>query len=213
MATPQAALKVETLRDELRSFTRDRICAAAREMFSTHGYATATLEQIAQAAGTRRSTVYNHFRDKNEILAAISEEYSHGMMRLIARLPSPSPSRAALDLWVAEIAAFTSAERTPTELLIHIGDLTEMPAALAALGGRIMVALGEKLPAFKQAVTPGPAQGLALARASAVLRQLGWACLHHMQPVPPVRPEDMLAVAAEYFEQFISEYEDPPQIA
>ena len=58
-----------------RKATRERICSAAREIFLTQGYAAATVEQIALAAGVGRSTLYTHFGDKGDLLAAIADDY------------------------------------------------------------------------------------------------------------------------------------------
>lgn len=202
--TAQSSLEVESLRDARRSFTRARICAAAREAFSNYGFATATVEQIAQAAGTRRSTLYNHFRDKEEILGALAEDYRAGMMALIEQLPGPQPPRAVIDRWVRQVAAFTLKERTPTVMLIRLGDQLEVPAVLEALGGQIMMALAARLPAFRHALEPG--QGLALARASVTVQQLGWACLHYVRQQDGAMAEHMLTVAAELFDRFLREH-------
>ena len=51
--------------------TRALICDTARELFFAHGFEATTMEQIASSAGTRRSTLYTHFRDKNQILTEI----------------------------------------------------------------------------------------------------------------------------------------------
>ncbi len=200
----QAKPAIESLRDARLSFTRAKICAAAREVFHTHGYATATLEQIAQAAGTRRSTVYNYFRDKEEILATIAEDFGDGLVRVVARLPGPVPSRTAIDRWMLEVVSFATAERIPAELMMHLGATVDVPEALNALGGKITQALARQLPAFRQAIEPGPMQGLALARALSVQQVIGWACLHHPQRNGPVTPGDLLAVAAEIFERFVN---------
>ena len=213
MVAAQPLPEIESLRDARRSFTRARICAAAREVFCTQGFATATLEQIAQAAGTRRSTVYNHFRDKDEILGAIAEDYGSCLIELINQLPAPLPSRAEIDHWVRRVAAFSVRERTPTVLLIRLGDLLEVPAALEALGGRLITALAARLPAFRRALQPGPGQGLALARASVVMQQLGWACMHHIRQGDTGLAKDMLTVAAELFERFVREGADEPAVA
>lgn len=196
---------VESLRDARRSFTRARICAAARAVFSTQGYATATLEQIAQAAGTRRSTLYNHFRDKNEILGAIAEDYGSGMIELIDRLPGPVPSQAEVDAWVAQVAVFCVRQRTPMVLLMHMGDLMEVPSAIEMLGMRLIRALAVRLPAFQRALVTGQDQGLALARSLTVLQQLGWACGQQVRKENSPLARDMLSVAAEQFERFARE--------
>jgi AcrR family transcriptional regulator len=196
---------IESMRDARRSFTRARICAAAREVFSNHGFATTTLEQIAQAAGTRRSTVYNHFRDKDEILGAIAEDYGAGLVELIEKLPGPVPSRAEIDAWIQQVAAFTVKERTPTVLLMHLGNLIDVPVSIEAMGGRLFRALAARFPAFRYALESGPEQGLIAARALVVLQQLGWACLHQVRHEDTGLAKDMLTVAAEHFERFVRE--------
>ena len=55
-----------------RAATHARICDAANTLFFDRGFSSVTMEEIAQAAGIRRSTLYLYFRDKDEILAAIA---------------------------------------------------------------------------------------------------------------------------------------------
>jgi AcrR family transcriptional regulator len=55
--------------------TRDRIAAAARELFATHGYASTSIDAIAREAGVAVRTVYAAFGTKREILSAICEEW------------------------------------------------------------------------------------------------------------------------------------------
>lgn len=50
------------------------IVAAARETFLAHGYDSASMDQIALAAGVSKRTVYNRFRSKEELFAAAIEE-------------------------------------------------------------------------------------------------------------------------------------------
>jgi AcrR family transcriptional regulator len=201
---------VERLRLAQRSFTRERICAAARSIFAAEGFDAATMEQVAAASGTRRSTVYNHFRDKNEILGAIAEGFADGSVKLIQSLPQGLPSRAQIDAWMHEVAAFTIREQVPTVLLMNLAAGADVPPALEAVGVRLMQALGERLPAFRRALEPGLDQGLTQARAQLVLQQMGRACLQLIREkragykgTPLGRY--MLTVAAELFERFVHE--------
>jgi AcrR family transcriptional regulator len=203
--TSTPSWNVESLRDAQKSLTRTRICDAARDLFNEYGFSTVTLEQIAQAAGTRRSTVYNHFRNKDDILVAIAEEYGDGMLKLIAELPAPRPSREEIDCWTQKVAEFTVKEKTPTVLLMRLGDQISVPEPIQMLERRIMKALADHLPAFKQAIETGPQQGLALARAGAAIHQLGWACLNRIRHGKVGIADDLLTVAAEVFERFFAE--------
>src|ERR1019366_8522633 len=50
---------------------RDSILAAAGALFTEHGYARATVNQIAKAAGIAPSNVYVYFESKLKIMFAI----------------------------------------------------------------------------------------------------------------------------------------------
>ena len=195
----------ELLKDARRGFTRARIRAAARAVFAEHGLDGATMEQIAQAAGTRRSTVYNHFRDKDEILGEIAREFGEQVVAVIGHLPMGPAPRAELEGWVREIAALTVREKAPTILLLQLGMAMEAPEAVHDFGARMMRAMAERQPAFRRAVEPGPEQGLVRARASVVLRQIGFACSAFIQGDPSAN--DMIIVAAELLERFIEDHQ------
>jgi AcrR family transcriptional regulator len=184
-----------------REATRARICAAAREVFLAQGYMAATIEQIATAAGTRRSTLYNHFHDKDEILAAISEAYLEGVIRIIERLPGPRPSRRQIDRWLEEFADFVLEERAPTLLIVQFSGGLDAPEPTKLFGMRMMEALAARLPAFAEALEPG--QGVAAARATTVLRELALALGAHLQHEGRGQAPNMLEVAGDLLEQFV----------
>ena len=70
------------LREQNKLDKRQRIRAAARELFSKHGYDSATLRQIARRAHVGLGTLFNYAQDKrdlvflifNEELAAVTDE-------------------------------------------------------------------------------------------------------------------------------------------
>lgn len=51
--------------------TRQKIMAAAMELFSQRGFEAVSVRDIAGAVGLRESSLYNHFRNKREIFDAI----------------------------------------------------------------------------------------------------------------------------------------------
>jgi AcrR family transcriptional regulator len=57
------------LRDERAADTRDRIVAAARELFASRGFAGTTVAVIAEHAGVAVPTVYATFANKTAIVA------------------------------------------------------------------------------------------------------------------------------------------------
>ncbi len=56
--------------------TRRRITEAAMELHGTIGPARTTMTAVAERAGVQRQTVYRHFADEEEILAACSAHFA-----------------------------------------------------------------------------------------------------------------------------------------
>ena len=56
--------------------TRERLVAAAAELFNRHGYHGTDSNRIAKAAGYATGTFYKHFKDKREAFLAAYEKWS-----------------------------------------------------------------------------------------------------------------------------------------
>ena len=65
--------------------TRELIIEAAYTCFGRHGLDKTTIVDIARAADVSRSTVYEYFRDKREIVEACAEGASQKFYREMAR--------------------------------------------------------------------------------------------------------------------------------
>lgn len=189
------------LREARKDFTRGHIAAAAKEVFFLRGFAAPTMEQIAQAAGVRRSTLYTHFRDKEEILSAITAEYTLGLAELVAKLPGPAPSRDDIRRWIGEFAHFARNQRAPTELLVTASSVAHIPEPLKKFGTDFLKMLAERLPAFRRALDV--TDGLEHAWAMAALRELGWALCFHAQYGEKEDTANRLAVATVLFTRFV----------
>jgi len=59
------------LRERLRQAARQAILEAAEKVFAEDGLQRARMEDIASAAGVAVGTLYNHFRDRDALLAAL----------------------------------------------------------------------------------------------------------------------------------------------
>jgi AcrR family transcriptional regulator len=77
-ATPEPLARARRRRRNRRArdadATRDRLVAAAAEVFNRDGYHATDSNKIARAAGYAPASFYKHFRDKREIFLAA---YSH----------------------------------------------------------------------------------------------------------------------------------------
>jgi TetR/AcrR family transcriptional regulator, cholesterol catabolism regulator len=68
--------------------TRDRISAAAWELFSTQGYDQTTTKEIARRAGVAAGTVFVHARDKADLLCMVMHDrLEQAVERQLASLP------------------------------------------------------------------------------------------------------------------------------
>jgi AcrR family transcriptional regulator len=69
-------------RAESKERTRQRLLAEAQRLFRERGYATTSLEQIAEAAEVTKGAIYGHFASKEELMlsaleAAPAPDYSN----------------------------------------------------------------------------------------------------------------------------------------
>jgi AcrR family transcriptional regulator len=75
-----------------REFRRGRIADEAMKLFAEHGFSAVSVEQIAEASGYTRVSVYNHFRGKPLIYLYIIERETERLAREIERAIRPEMS-------------------------------------------------------------------------------------------------------------------------
>ena len=63
-----------TLANAVRVGARDRILAAAYELFSRHGVRAVGVDAIIAASGVAKMTFYRHFRSKDDLVVAFLEQ-------------------------------------------------------------------------------------------------------------------------------------------
>lgn len=93
----------QTLRDQQREVTRQRLLEAARYVFERDGYGQATVGGIASEASVNRATFYLHFASKavllEELLSDVTAEAARYWRRLDTALTTNS--RAVIRDWLA----------------------------------------------------------------------------------------------------------------
>ena len=103
MPTPASGkLRAERRRRGTPEETRDRLVAAAAEVFNRDGWAATDAGRIARAAGYAVGTFYKHFADKQEILLAAYERWVDAEWRTVEReMLSGGPPREVAERIVA----------------------------------------------------------------------------------------------------------------
>jgi len=75
---------------------RERLVAAALELFSERGYGQTTVAEIAERAGLSRATFFRYFPGKGEVLAAGQEPLTGLLVAGIAEAPADATPLAAV---------------------------------------------------------------------------------------------------------------------
>lgn len=70
---------------------RQRILAAARDLFASEGYEAVSMRKIARLIDQSPTTIYLYFRDKRELVACIAEEF---FAHLVAALEQETQAAA-----------------------------------------------------------------------------------------------------------------------
>lgn len=71
-----------------------KILDAATQEFLKHGYAGATIDQIAATAGVSKPTVYSHFRNKEELFSVLIERLAKDKYQTIFNVDDPQALQA-----------------------------------------------------------------------------------------------------------------------
>lgn len=106
---------------------RERIIAAARELFHRHGIRGVGVDTIADAAGTNKMTLYRHFGSKDELILAYVQTIAaegEAMWQEIAH-DHPGDPRAQLENWLDRAQACVSEDGRGCDLANAAVELTE----------------------------------------------------------------------------------------
>ena len=118
--------------------TRLGLLAGAARAFSEHGVRHSTMQSVAAAAGVAKATLYNHFRTKDEVVAALLAVELDRLTALAADLPLEQALAALSD----ELGAHPVLRRlASTEPELLAGLLTVDAERWSALVTRLGAAL------------------------------------------------------------------------
>ena len=112
--------------------SRERLLAAATELFAEHGFEKATVAAVARRAHTSQSQLLKHFGDKNGLLAAVLrggwQQLNFAIRLAIARIPSAADQ---LSLILDMLLSYLEANKAFSQVLLRDGDrLIELDGGL-----------------------------------------------------------------------------------
>jgi AcrR family transcriptional regulator len=118
--------------------TRQRIVDTAYSLFWRQGFVRVSIDSIADRAKVTKRTVYQHFRSKDDILAAV---FSHSSQLAMDRLHHigdslPRDRDAMIDSLFTQLAEWAATPRWPgagfTRVVAELADLPGHPARAIA---------------------------------------------------------------------------------
>ena len=137
---------------------RETILARAAELFAQRGYASTSMNNVAEACGFSKPTLYHYYRDKYDLLVNIAEDHVTRLAEVVREveaegLPAEARLRQFILRFVGEYAGAQNAHRVLTEDVRFLnpqdqdrvlGHEREVVAGFAR-------AIGEMRPAMRQA--------------------------------------------------------------
>jgi len=105
---PSSPTPARLTREESRAQTRERLLAAARNVFARRGFHGASVEEIAAEAGFSTGALYSNFEGKEDLFLALMDRETDAHAAAIAAAVRQRPSVAeratgGADLWMAMI--------------------------------------------------------------------------------------------------------------
>jgi len=98
----------------------DEICTRAAEVFSSKGYLTATLADVANAVGISKGGIYHYFSTKEELLFLILLRYmDQTLQELKEKLKSTGDHRARIRLFIHHHIAHYRDNFHQSRLILH----------------------------------------------------------------------------------------------
>jgi len=99
---------------------RDLILARAAALFARQGYVGTSMNQVAEACGLSKATLYHYHRDKHGLLVSIAEGHVSRLQTLVRELmarelPPEARLRELITAFVREYAGAQHAHRVLTE--------------------------------------------------------------------------------------------------
>jgi len=177
---------------------RETILARAAELFAQRGYTATSMNEVAEACGVSKPSLYHYVRDKHQLLAEIAEAHVARLLALIdevdAAMPAPEQRlRRLIDAFLAAYAGSQAEHRVLTEDVRFLAPAEKK----RVLGGqrRVVAAFAEAIAAIRPE--------LAAARLQKPLAMLLFGMMNWMftwlQPKGELSHADLAPVVADLF--------------
>ncbi|WP_439033166.1 mycofactocin system transcriptional regulator [Gordonia terrae] len=147
--------------------SRAEISALAIGLFTSRGFEETSVDDIAEAAGIARRTLFRYYSSKNEIPWGEFDDHLGELRALLARIPPETPMAQAL------IEALVSFNRVPPEELENHRRRMSLLLGVPALQAHSMIMYAD----WRQVIAEFCAGRLGVDVQDHLPQTLGWLCL------------------------------------
>jgi AcrR family transcriptional regulator len=147
-------------RDEARTLFRNAILEAAEAVFAERGFHRARIQDVAARARIAVGTVYNHFDEKEDLLRALLEERTEGLVAEMGRREGdPSGFEAALTARIERMLHYVETHRAFFTVAAEHGAIGASSASATVPGGKAGRSIARARATFAAVVQEGIASG------------------------------------------------------
>jgi TetR/AcrR family transcriptional repressor of nem operon len=107
--------------------TRQKITAAAKNLFSTYGYGQTTIDDIITAAGVTKGAFYHYFKSKEAICSEIIESVQGKYQNIFETLPKEANPLEKLKILIKQILELNnSGQWVNSKLMLRLSCETQL---------------------------------------------------------------------------------------
>lgn len=181
---------------------REQLLGAAARLFASQGYTATTMQQVAEAAGVGKATLYHYVRDKPALLAAIAGGHVARLVALVDEVAAeaarerlaPEPHLARLiERFLRAYAHAQNEHRVLTEDVKFLPEAER--EALLAGQRRVVQAFADAVAAIRPELAPSR---LAKPVAMLLFGMINWT-FTWLHPEGPLNHERLAPVVVELF--------------
>jgi TetR/AcrR family transcriptional repressor of nem operon len=143
----------------VKKFDRDEVLGRAMTLFWQRGYATTSIDDLVQATGINRGSIYATFGNKRNLFLAVLERYGQEIgSPMFATLEDPDPRRA-IERMLESIISRTSDLRWPRGCL-QTNTALECPGVGDAITRTVANGIGYQESAIYKVLRRAQSEGL-----------------------------------------------------
>jgi AcrR family transcriptional regulator len=177
---------------------REQIMAAAAALFASRGYTATTMNQVADACGVSKATLYHYVSDKHQLLASIAGGHVMRLEALVAevsalKLPPEPHVRTLIERFMQAYAQAQNEHRVLTEDVKFLADAER--GEVVAAQRRVVSAFSEAVVALRPALAHGT---LATPLAMLLLGMINWT-FTWLRPGGALTHQSLAPVVADLF--------------